>query len=60
MAWGPYDPLFIMTPRYDPLLVVLSFVIAALASYAALDLASRVTAVGTTQAPDMLEPAALP
>jgi len=33
-----------MTPRYDPLLVVLSFVIAALASYAALDLASRVTA----------------
>jgi len=33
-----------MTPRYDPLLVVLSFVIAALASFAALDLASRVTA----------------
>lgn len=32
-----------MTPRYDPLLVVLSFTIAVLASYVALDLTERVT-----------------
>src|SRR5829696_5682411 len=35
--------LFLMTGSYNPLLAALSFAIAALASYAALDLAGRVT-----------------
>src|SRR4051812_22843239 len=39
-----------MTGSYDPLLVVLSFLIAAFASYAALDLAGRVrSAEGSTR-----------